>query len=418
MKRDPHRVPVAGPAARTRRGLGDLHPRPAARRRGRGLRLDKAWRSYIIVADVWKGQLERDGAIPKILWTGDHSGPSARADPRRPRGLGRGSSSAGSSALATEARARRGVSTTPSIVERWSKPAVVVVTEEFVTHRPPHGRAPQRPADLRLLVLPVPARRPARRGSAPDCCRRVPPSSRRPRRPLTRYQTERRTSTTTRSRSTSCSLEQGWGDGLPLLPPTEERVRSLIAATPYHPDDVVGEDAAARTATATVELVAINAAMAGVRARRVPATCSPPLEAMQRAEVQPRSGSPRPRRACPCAIIVQRPVARRARHRLTGRLHGRRRRARLDAPIGRAVAAVPAQHRRPACGRDVARASSASRPRFGLCFGEWEERSPWPSLAEQRGFAADQDVVTVHGGKGTLPARRHQQRRPDATCST
>ena len=24
--------------------------------------------------------------------------------------------------------------------------------------------------------------------------------------------------------------------------------------------------------------------------------------------------------------------------------------------------------------------------RFGLCFGEWEERSPWPSLAERRGF--------------------------------
>jgi hypothetical protein len=39
----------------------------------------------------------------------------------------------------------------------------------------------------------------------------------------------------------------------------------------------------------------------------------------------------------------------------------------------------------------------------GLCFAEWEEESPWPSLAEQRGFAPDQDVVTVHGGKGTFP---------------
>ena len=41
--------------------------------------------------------------------------------------------------------------------------------------------------------------------------------------------------------------------------------------------------------------------------------------------------------------------------------------------------------------------------RFGFCIGEWEERSPWPSLAERRGFTADQDVVTVHGGKGTFP---------------
>jgi hypothetical protein len=41
--------------------------------------------------------------------------------------------------------------------------------------------------------------------------------------------------------------------------------------------------------------------------------------------------------------------------------------------------------------------------RFGFCIGEWEERSPWPSLAERRGYTADQDVVTVHGGKGTFP---------------
>ena len=36
-----------------------------------------------------------------------------------------------------------------------------------------------------------------------------------------------------------------------------------------------------------------------------------------------------------------------------------------------------------------------------MCFGEWEEQSPWPSLAEQWGYSRDDDVVTVHGGKGT-----------------
>jgi hypothetical protein len=41
--------------------------------------------------------------------------------------------------------------------------------------------------------------------------------------------------------------------------------------------------------------------------------------------------------------------------------------------------------------------------RTGLCFAEWEEESPWPSLAEQRGFGAQDEVVTVHGGKGTMP---------------
>jgi hypothetical protein len=41
--------------------------------------------------------------------------------------------------------------------------------------------------------------------------------------------------------------------------------------------------------------------------------------------------------------------------------------------------------------------------RFGMCFGEWEERSPWPPLAQRRGFRPDEDVVTLHGGKGTFP---------------
>jgi hypothetical protein len=39
----------------------------------------------------------------------------------------------------------------------------------------------------------------------------------------------------------------------------------------------------------------------------------------------------------------------------------------------------------------------------GLCLGEWEEESPWPSLAERAGFTAHDDVVTVHASKGTFP---------------
>ncbi len=41
--------------------------------------------------------------------------------------------------------------------------------------------------------------------------------------------------------------------------------------------------------------------------------------------------------------------------------------------------------------------------RFGMCFGEWEERSAWPSLAQRRGFAKNQDVVSVHASMGTVP---------------
>ena len=52
---------------------------------------------------------------------------------------------------------------------------------------------------------------------------------------------------------------------------------------------------------------------------------------------------------------------------------------------------------------DTSRTVFGQPARFGMCFGEWEERSPWPSLAQRRGFTAEQEVMTVHGGKGTFP---------------
>ncbi len=65
---------------------------------------------------------------------------------------------------------------------------------------------------------------------------------------------------------------------------------------------------------------------------------------------------------------------------------------------------MPAQHRRPARRRDVEeRVRPAGRAPAACASREWEEQSPWPSLAEQRGFTASDEVVTVHGGKGTFP---------------
>jgi len=51
--------------------------------------------------------------------------------------------------------------------------------------------------------------------------------------------------------------------------------------------------------------------------------------------------------------------------------------------------------------------------RLGLCFGEWEEMSPWPSLAEQLGFRREQDVVHAHAGMGTMPLcdNKHEDAR-------
>ncbi|MFH1652117.1 MAG: hypothetical protein ABID87_08485 [Chloroflexota bacterium] len=55
---------------------------------------------------------------------------------------------------------------------------------------------------------------------------------------------------------------RGWGDGLPVVPPTKEAVAEMLAGTDLPPDHVVGK-VIPRFGKATVEKIAINAVMAG-----------------------------------------------------------------------------------------------------------------------------------------------------------
>lgn len=56
--------------------------------------------------------------------------------------------------------------------------------------------------------------------------------------------------------------KRGWTDGLPLVPPTEEAVKEMMAGTDLAPDYIVGKPVS-RFGKATVERIAINAVMAG-----------------------------------------------------------------------------------------------------------------------------------------------------------
>src|SRR5712691_10516250 len=64
-------------------------------------------------------------------------------------------------------------------------------------------------------------------------------------------------------------FEQGWTDGLPIVPPTEELVHSMSAASGRDPLEVVGV-VPPRQGVATIEAVAINAVMAGCRPAYMP----------------------------------------------------------------------------------------------------------------------------------------------------
>jgi hypothetical protein len=194
------------------------------------------------------------------------------------------------------------------------------------------------------------------------------------------------------------ALAEHWSDGAPLLPATDDAVAALLAASPYAADHVVCVLPPVN-GVATAELVAVNAAMAGVEPAAFPVVVAA-LEALSEPEWNAFGLTTTTSSVCPM-LIVNGPCrdALAIDHR-AGCMGGAG--GRGSATIGRAVAL---------CLRNIGgqRAGETTKSVFGqparagFCIGEWEERSPWPSLSQRRGFRAGDDVVTVHGGKGTFP---------------
>jgi len=194
---------------------------------------------------------------------------------------------------------------------------------------------------------------------------------------------------------TKLATDAGWGDGLPLVPPTEEKVQAFVAASRRYPEHVLGE-IPPRGAACTVELLAINAVMAGAPAESMPLLVAA-IEAMTAPEYGLFSQNATTNSVVP-GLLVNGPI----RHDLeipfgAGCFGGQ---AGPAPAIGRATRLVMRN-----VGDQVVGVTSKSvfgQPARVVSFvvGEWEERSPWTPLAERRGVPGN--AVTVFGGTGTI----------------
>jgi len=194
------------------------------------------------------------------------------------------------------------------------------------------------------------------------------------------------------------AISERWSDGVPLLPATDDAIEALLAATPYPADHVLCI-LPPSNGVATVELIAVNAAMAGCEPAAFPYVIAA-LEAISEPEWNAFGLTTTTSSVCPMLLVNGPSRDDLAIDYRAGCMGGAAGRGSMT--IGRSVSL---------CIRNIGgqRAGETTKTvfgqpgRFGFCIGEWEERSPWPSLAERRGYSADQDVVTVHGGKGTFP---------------
>ena len=188
--------------------------------------------------------------------------------------------------------------------------------------------------------------------------------------------------------------EQGWTDGLPVVPPTEPLVREMLASYGGDPSFSLGT-LQPRNSQATLEKLAINAVMAGCQPEYFPVVVAAVKAALDKDFNL--GGNAATTGGAAQVVIVNGPIAKELGINGDAACFGPGSRA--NAAIGRALRLVI---------RNVAglipgvmdKATLATPGRYSFCFAENEERSPWEARNIQLGYTEGSSTVTVAGIRG------------------
>jgi hypothetical protein len=198
------------------------------------------------------------------------------------------------------------------------------------------------------------------------------------------------------ARFNSDFLKMGWGDGLPLLPPTRSRVDALLKGTPLSPTTVIGAWGPAN-ADFTVEKIAIVAAMAGGEPEYMPVILAA-LKAITSARWDayfPVMRAPVP------LVLVNGPYARKIGINSSANAFGPNPKYHANGAIGRAINLAMASIS--GNGRGIKPSNLAGNPAAyaGIVIAEAEDIASlgagWDPVSVQLGYPAGTNLVTVLG---------------------
>ena len=183
---------------------------------------------------------------------------------------------------------------------------------------------------------------------------------------------------------------RGWTDGLPVVPPSVDRVTEMLDYVGLAPDHVLGE-VPVRRRSLTAEQAAANAVMAGCLPAYFPVVLAT-MDAMFRHDPNCIHEASSATNSPGILILVNGPIRTRIGLNCADNLLSPGNRA--NSTISRAVRLILINvfEQRPGV---LDRGCMGSLTKFGVCFGEDEERSPWPPFHSTRGFKADDSTVTV-----------------------
>ncbi len=194
-------------------------------------------------------------------------------------------------------------------------------------------------------------------------------------------------------------MANGWTDFLPIILPTEKKVSDMLKATSRRPDEVVGKMAGGdfEPWEYTVEQVAINAVMAGAKPEYLPL-----ILAIASTGISSIYNSPD---SLVRAVVVNGPVREEIGMNFETGALGPFNQA--NAAIGRAWTLMSKNLGNAGIvGENYTGSQGNSLNYNNIVIAENEKRSPWAPLSVQKGFKAEESVISIftgldmHAGQG------------------
>ena len=188
-------------------------------------------------------------------------------------------------------------------------------------------------------------------------------------------------------------FENGWTDGLPVVPAVPEFVDEFLAHTRRDPEQVICS-AHHLNRVCTVRDAAVAAVMAGCKPEYFPVVLAMVIAFADIGPVMSQSTTGRA-----YAPIINGPVRQRLGINSTGNIFGPGDRA--NSTIGRTLRLILMNvfDIRP---HDLDQSTHGTPGKYSLVIGENEEESPWEPLHVELGFPREASTVTIQQARSTL----------------
>ena len=207
-------------------------------------------------------------------------------------------------------------------------------------------------------------------------------------------------------------FERGWTDGMPVVPPTIDKIEAVVTALGGHPD-VVECKVAPRWGELTRQVLAINMVMAGCKPECAPVVRAALLALTDRAfnlnGVQATTHVASP------LVIVNGPMARDIGMNGGANAFGSGNRA--NATIGRAIRLIMLNvggGRAP----DLDKCTLGSPAKYSYCIRENEEDSPFAPYHVEQGYRPDDSTVFAIAAEAPHSVTDHHCNDPEGILDT